>query len=215
MVKVSPEKITIESLSNFISEEFKLKEDWNVLDVDFSGKKLGALLLQKNHIADIKCRNCDTTGTKNIKLTIREALSGKQLTKWLKVKLAVKVLAYTAKDYLPVDNQSLSSNDFKKETIETDSPEKFFKDKNFSYYKLNRKLKKGETLKRSHVHPINLVKTGEMAKVKLDLKGIKLELRAKPLSSGKLGDKVKLRNPKNHKIISGKVTDFNQVVVEL
>ena len=61
----------------------------------------------------------------------------------------------------------------------------------------------------------NLVTAGRHTNVIFKSKGINLSLNALPLEYGKFGQDIRLRNPKSNKIIIGKVTDFNTVLVEL
>jgi flagella basal body P-ring formation protein FlgA len=138
---------------------------------------------------------------------------GNSSTIWVKAKGVKYMEVYTAKyDISP--SEDLSIGQFKKIRKKITNPESYFLDnETISYHHLNRSLREGEILKKSYLIKKNLVTFGAPTKVSfkrgnLILKGIGI-----PLGQGRYGDFVKLKNPKNKKIIYGKVNGHNSVLV--
>lgn len=169
-----------------------------------------AINLKKDQLLDIP--SAFKTGNMAFTLEII-GKDGNSSAIWVKA-VGVKYLeVYTATyDISPADD--LSARQFKKTRKKITNPESYFLDtKTISYHRLNRGLKEGEILKKSYLIKKNLITFGAPTKVNfkrgnLILKGIGI-----PMGQGRYGDFVKLKNPKNKKIIYGKVNGHNSVLV--
>ena len=95
-------------------------------------------------------------------------------------------------------NTKLSPKDFERKVIYTDKSQNYVKDiKKIVFNRLTRPLKNGEFLTHSHLSPLSLVKAGNVAKVILKGNQLKLESKAMPMRSGRVGDLIQLRNIKS------------------
>ena len=207
---------TISSLETAINNRVQLPTNWKVIDLKTIGQTGHYFALSNEDHIQVNCNNCNNTGTKNIKFEIVNPVSNTRETHWVTGSVAIAVEALVSKSNISITNQALNKNDFELKTVYSARPENFFtfKDK-LPYYKNHRPIRVGQVIHYNDISPLNLVNMGTLVQVKLNANGLKLEGKAIPTTSGKLGEIIQLKNPKTNKIIIGKITNFNEVEVEL
>jgi flagella basal body P-ring formation protein FlgA len=213
-VQISPERINVFNLSDVLKRSFNLSESLNFDDIKITDQS--PLLFNENEWIEFSCPQCNSTGEKNIRITITNSFDGNTTSRYLNAKLKARVEALVASSNLRVTNQSADLNSFTTQTIETDKPENLFTDlKTLNFFRLNRPLVHGEALKHSDLTPAPLVQPGTQATVILVSNGLELSSLAMPVKSARFGETVQLRALDSNRIILGKVIDFNKVEVNL
>lgn len=206
----------ITSLDTALNDHILLPKKWKIIDPKLVGQSIRFLTLSTLEHLQIRCNNCTNTGTKNIKFDIINPTANTKSTYWITGNLAVEVTALVTKNNIPISNQALKRNNFELKKIYSPKPETFFTLKNkLPYYKANRPLHSGQIVHFNDISPINLITIGTPVQVKLHANGFKLQSIGIPTRSGHLGQIIQLKNPKTHKIIIGKITNFNEVEVKL
>jgi len=210
------ESFIITSLSSLINAKVSISPEWKIIDLKLVGQSYGFLSLAADEHLQVECSHCNNTGTKNIKLSIVNPISNTREIHWMTGNIAIPVEALVSTKNLSITNQALSINDFELKKVYSDRPEKFFtfKDK-LPYHKANRPIRSGQVIQFNDISPLNLVQVGTPVQVKLNSNGLKLQSIGIPSRSGRLGEIIQLKNPKTNKIIIGKITNFNEVEVEL
>ncbi len=204
------------SISSALNDRITLPQKWKIIDLKLVGQTFNFFALDNEEHLQVSCKNCTSTGAKNIKMDIVNPIANTKATYWITGNVAVAVEALVSKTNVAITNQPLKRNHFEMKTVYSSRPEKFFtfEDK-LPYYKANRPLRSGEVVHFNDISPLNLVKIGTPVQVKLNSNGLKLQATGIPTRSGKLGEIIQLKNPKTNKIIIGKITNFNEVEVEL
>ncbi|MEI8348125.1 MAG: hypothetical protein WCG27_11705, partial [Pseudomonadota bacterium] len=143
---LNPE-IFVFSLDNFLKEQFKLNEKWQWRDLALlNGKKVVAI--GSDEIVSATCEQCQTTGEKNIQLTIVNTVTGNKQVIWMTGKLNAKINALISKTNLVAGQDNLNANLFEFKEIDDAHPEQFFVNRDLlSFYKLNRPVQTGSPLK--------------------------------------------------------------------
>ncbi|MGB0452795.1 MAG: flagellar basal body P-ring formation chaperone FlgA [Bacteriovoracaceae bacterium] len=205
----SDTKFNVLGLDEFLNSKSKLKK-LRFKDSKFLG---GPGFLASDHISGIntECADCFSPGEKTIKL--HHSFTNNS---WIKTKLLHSVVGLFPKKTLsPSHELKLSAKDFQEKEVLTLNPKEFIQStKNIKFLKLRGTIHPNSPLRKIQVLSENLVSAGRPTKVLLNSRGLKLSLKAIPLSYGQLGDIIKLRNEKSAKIIVGKVIDHNTVVVD-
>jgi len=213
--KISPRKISINSLNTALKEKFSHSENWFFKKIKLNSQKK-VLGLSKHKQILFHCNQCEFSGTKNIKLIIQDPIKNTNIQEWAQAEIKVRVTAFTANGDFNVNNSALSRNMFKKRYVYVSSPEKLFtNEKGLNFYKLNKPLKRGQPLLFSDLTSVNLVQSGRPTKIILNHNSLKISSQAMPMRSGKFGEIIQLRHLKTRKVIIGKIVDFNKVMVEL
>ena len=208
--------IEIKSLITFINEKVDLPKDWKLIDAELVGSNSKSFAIYKNSIVSVDCQYCNNTGLKNLKVEILQHLSGTKSHAWVKASVAVKTQVLSANSVLSVNHQGIRPNSVRRTTIYSTKPEAFFTNRSqLAFYKLNKGIKKNQAIKFSDLSPLNLVRPGQPVKLNLKSGVIKLKGSAIPTRSGRLGEVIQLRSKNSKKIIIGRVTNFNEVEVEL
>ncbi len=204
------------SLNTAINERVHLPEKWKIIDLKTIGQTANYFALNNDEHIQVSCNNCNNTGTKNIKFEIVDPVANSKESHWITGNVAIAVEALVARNNISITNQALNKSDFEFKTVYSARPENFFTflDK-LPYYKNHRPLRVGQVIHYNDLSPLNLVNMGSLVNVRLNSNGLKLEGKAIPTSSGKLGEIIQLKNPKTNKIIVGKIINFNEVEVEL
>lgn len=214
-VKISPPKIKISRLETFINKNTNLIKEMKFTNAKIlSRKKL--ITLNSNETISIDCKNCQTTGEKNIELTIYNSTTSTSKKEWIIGNIVTTTRALVAKKHLGVTHVGLFANDFHFKKIKTMTPGRFFQDsKHITFYKLNKPVQKNIPLAISDLSPINLVTAGTKAHIIFKNSSLNLTGTAIPITSGKYGDIIKLRRANGKREITGKIVNFNKVLVTL
>lgn len=213
-VKIKPDRVNVFNLKNVLKNSFALGDTLTFNQIKISDQS--PLLFDENEWIEFSCPQCQTTGEKNILITITNSFDGKKSSRYLNARINANVAALVASSNLRVSNQAAQKEFFESSTIETDKPELLFTDlSTLSFFRLNRPLSQGEPLKHSDLTPAQLVQPGTQATVTLVTNGLSLTSVAMPLKSGRYGETVQLRALDTNRIILGKVIDFNKVEVKL
>lgn len=206
----------IQTLGEFLNENIRLPKEWKLINAKPTAGTKGLLVKNNKESLSVECALCQNTGEKTIKLGLTNAVNNRYINFWVKAKVAVKTQALVSETNLKVDNSPLSPRQFKLKTLYSSKPEKFFlsKDK-IIFYKVNKPINKGEMLVYSDLTPVNLVQMGRPVSVVLKSKDLQLEGSAVATQSGKLGERIRLKNKRTNKVIIGKIIGFNKAEVEL
>lgn len=204
------------SLDTALNNRISLPQKWKIIDIKLVGQSFHFFALNNEEHLQVSCNGCNNTGIKNIKMNIVNPITNTKSSYWITGNVAVAVKALVAQNNVSITNLPLKRNNFEIKTVYSSRPEKFFtfRDK-LPYYKANRPLRSGQVVHFNDISPINLVTIGTPVQVKLNANGFKVQSIGMPTRSGRLGELVQLKNPTTHKIIIGKVTNFNEVEVEL
>lgn len=212
-LKIKNSKVNIFSLNEFIKDKLSLTPDLYVTEVKVTGAE-GLIALKDDQNIQIKCYQCNKTGTFAINLEIASPF-GKQ-TKWGQINIQRQVQVLKVKSEIRNVNTDLSPDMFEETFIYTERPSEYIKDKKeVVFYKNNKHFPAEYILKKYDIVPINLVQRGQQAKVIIKSSSLKLSGTGLPLRSGTIGQNIELRNPISNKTFSATVIDFNKVMVEL
>ncbi len=229
--------------SDFLTRE--LQKDFPELSVTFTNRKLSLLelnptirsqLLPESNLyftqsrslnglstvgliegesLQVVCDGCQSFGEKNIKLNIVNIANSSTRTIWFASKIMAKLKVIKAKRSISFQQKALSAEDFYMEEILTMSPDNMITSlDNIQYFKANRTLLQGSTVSHMDLQGVNLITFGTPVQVQLKSSTILLQKTAMPVRSAKYGETVELKGS-NNKLIAGKVTDYNKVVIEL
>ncbi len=208
--------IHIKRLQTLLNEKVPLPKNWKLINPQILTLRNKAITFKKNSLVSIDCQNCTSTGLKNLKLEIFDHLSAQKKVLWVKASVAIKTEVLSATRALPVNHKGLSALTFKKEEIYSANPEAYFTNRSqLIFYKLNKGLKSGYPVKFTDLSALNLVVPGQVVRTNLKSGVIKLSGNATPIKAGKMGEIIQLRTNNSKKIILGRVTNFNEVEVEL
>ena len=126
-----------------------------------------------------------------------------------------KVKVVKAKRSISFQQKNLNANDFYLDDVMTMTPDNVVTTlENIQFYKSNKTILQNAVVSNLDLQAINLVNYGTPVKVELKNEYIALQKIAMPIRSARFGETVELKGP-NNKNISGKVIDFNKVVIEL
>lgn len=214
-VKITPRLIRIDTLSSILGNRYSTFDKWVWTDIKFvSGKS--AIKMTQTEKLDFNCDFCKNLGNKSINMVIVDPIKSTNRTEWFNASLKVEAIALVSNADIQVTMDGLNPGVFEEKKVLTSKPENFFTNKSkLVFYKLTRPMQKGETLMFNHITPANLVQQGRAVTVVLSNTTMNLSGKALPLSNGKIGEIIQLRNPKSKKVMVGKVIDFNKVVIEL
>lgn len=214
-VEFEPGKIETSSIEELLKKNIDLPNNWTWTEIRILNQTQ-LLLLSAQERLSVKCTNCNSSGSKNIELTISNSLSGVSRKEWVNATIAIRAKALVAKTNLAVNNQALNPADFEFKTIESVRPERFFTDQeSLIYFKLNKPLAQGTALENTDITPVNLVTTTHPVQIIFKNDDIVLSGTAQALRPGKMGETIQLKNSLSKKTIVGKVVDFNKVLIEL
>ncbi len=198
----------VQELKDFICEDLKLEEAVITRLTSLYGQ--ASLNLTGDEQISAQCSTCDEAGEKNLKVLVNEK------TIWFSAELKMKRIGYKLlKDVSPF-GEGLNKGLIEKSAALDDGKSGIFTDiERIHFYRPNRPLSKGKTLRMGDLLPRALVKLNRP--VELLLRGDNISLKTKALArqSGKYGQTIKVYNPKTKKHLQAKVIDFNTVMVEL
>jgi flagella basal body P-ring formation protein FlgA len=111
--------------------------------------------------------------------------------------------------------KNLDPKDFYFDEVLTLSPENALTSlDNITFYKSNKTIVQNAVVSNLDIQAVNLVNYGTPVIVTLKNDHIQLHKTAMPIRSARFGESVELKGL-NNKNISGKVVDYNKVVIEL
>lgn len=161
------------------------------------------------------CDSCQSFGEKNIKIDIANVVNNTQRSLWFASKIMAKIKVVKARRNLSFQQTSLDAKDFYFEEIFTMSPDNVLTTlDNIHFFKPNKTIMQNTAISNMDIQAVNLVTYGTPANVMLVSQNIALQKMAMPLRSARFGETVELKGP-NNKNITGKVVDYNKVVIEL
>lgn len=212
-VDISPKRIVIDSLSNLVNQHLNLGPNYKWDDLKASTATV--IVLEQYDSISVKINNT-SLGKKSIGLSIINPMKNSNKTIWATGTLTAKVSAFVAKTHIATTFGEINPNKFEKRMIFTAYPERIFSDlSRVAHYRLNSPLNEGQVLKRANTTSLALVRVGVPASISLKANGIQLSGKAIPMRMGKYGDIIQLRSLKGQKTLTGKVVDFNKVVIQL
>lgn len=226
--------LTSSRISSFIGKEINLNPNvvriYNMSDTlklhlnlgfNESLDEIKILNQNSNYIASnienfkIACiKNCDSTGQKSIKIDFEDA--NITATYWVNADHTKKSSIYVLGRDVDVHNTSLNMTVLRKKFHSIDEKLSYFNDvKNINFYKPNKKIKKDHPLLKTDLTPVKLVKPGFKVNVLLKSKALTVKSTGIARQAGHFEDFVDLYNPASNKKYTGKVIDYNTVLVEL
>lgn len=213
-VHITPRKLAIIDLSSELRAQLTPNSNLYFLDIR-SMNKLNVLSLSEEESLKINCESCSTLGEKNIKIEILNPIANSQKTLWMSSKIFAKVKVIKAKRSLSFQQKSLSPEDvYTDETLTMMTDNLLSTTEHIQFFKPNRTILQGSILTNMDITPVNLVNYGVPVKATLKSDSIGLTKIVTPTRSAQFGEMVELKVG-NNKTISGKVIDYNQVVIEL
>jgi flagella basal body P-ring formation protein FlgA len=161
------------------------------------------------------CDSCQSFGEKNIKIDIANIVSNTNRSVWFASKIMAKVKVVKANRTISFQQKGLDAKDFYFDEVFTMSPDNVLTTlDNINFYKLNKTIMQNAVISNLDLQAVNLVNYGTPASVVLSNQNISLQKNAMPMRSARFGETVELKGP-NNKNITGKVVDYNKVVIEL
>lgn len=213
-VHITPRKISIHNLTEVFREHLTADSNLYFFDVKSVGQQTTLNLEESESIRSI-CESCNSLGSKNIKIEITNNITGNIKALWFTSKVFAKVNVIKAKRTLSFQQKTLAAQDFYLDETYTMLPDNLLGSlDNIQFYKPTKTLMPGAIVTNMDITPINLVNYGTPARIILKNQTINLVKMATPIRSAQFGETVELKVG-NNKTITGKVVDFNQVVIEL
>lgn len=214
-VHLVPNRIRVSNLKESLKEKFNLGNLWSFSKLRFVNKKTTLALMSEDSLS-FGCEFCHTTGEKNISLTVYNPIKNYTKTHWASATVLVATKVLIPNRPISPSEPQLTPSDFKLKYLSVTRPEKYFTNiEQLVFYKVNKPISPNEGLLYNDLVPVNLVSAGTLTKIILRNKTLQVEGTAIPSQSGKFGEVIKLRNPKTNRMITGKVVDFNKVMVDL
>lgn len=171
-------------------------------------------LVNNFNVHHIKCDNCEKLGEKNLEITI--SIDDSHVKVWVSGKLKTKVNALKLLKPSQAFQQLGKSTELVKTKYYTMTPELIITDTNkLKYYKTNKPLGKGHIVMTSDLSPLNLVRINEAVRVKYSKNGIIIESKGKALQNGKMGQQIRIKKEDTGKVLSGRITDFGTVRIDV
>ncbi len=201
-LQILPEKFEIIPLISFIT-----------LPPDYLWENLNALNGKKafhGESVSIHCPSCSSLGKKALEIKID------QKTVWANGDLKILIPVLISKNVISSSQESLSPDEFEIVKISVSNPNDYFTNiEEIKYYKLNLDINERMPLKKSNLRKKDLIKAGSPAILKLVSGGISIRSSGIPMSSGKIGEVIKVKNQKNNTVLYGKVIGENTLSVDL
>lgn len=214
-VNLTPSRIRVSNLKDSLKQNFNLGNLWSFSKLKFLNKST-SLALSKEDSLSFSCEFCHTTGEKNISLTVFNPIKNYSKTHWASATVLVSTKVLIPSRPISPSEPQLTPSDFKLKSLSVTRPEKYFTNlEQLVFYKVNKPIASNEGLLFTDLVPVNLVSAGTPTKIILRSKTLQVQGTAIPSQSGKLGEVIKLRNPNTNRMITGKVIDFNKVMVDL
>ncbi len=205
-MKITPSEIKISNIEDLLPKE--KDETWKRLS---SLGKNFPLFFEEKIGGRIDCSHCNKLGQVNFRYILS---SGKSF--WISGEKVKRIVGLRVKKDFIQSMSEFKTDDFSLEIIETAHPEDLFLERDhLNFFQSYRKLQKGDILFTNMLRPSHLVKYGRPVKLILKKGNLKLFSEGTSLQNGAFNEFIKIKNDRNQKIISGKVIDYNKVLVEL
>jgi flagella basal body P-ring formation protein FlgA len=206
--KITPSLIIIKHITSLLKERCELDSSF-VLKLEETNTD-SIIVLQENDIK-INLNDCQSLGKKMFQVLAPTK------TAWVTLNFQKQITSYKFKSHLMSGQGMKVDEEMVVETkITTDSPDKYLNDiSTLKFSKLTRSLQNNESIKKNDLVLYNLIELQFPTQVILEKNGISIESYAQPLSSGKIGDVIRLRNLKTKKELAGKVIGPNKVEIVL
>jgi flagella basal body P-ring formation protein FlgA len=161
------------------------------------------------------CDSCQSFGEKTIKIDITNIVSNTNRALWFSSKIMAKIKVVKANRGISFQQKNLNPKDFYFDEVLTMNPDNVLTSlDNISFYKTNKTIMQNSIVSNLDLQAVNLVNYGTPVIVTLKNNTISLQKSTMPIRSARFGESVELKGP-NNKNITGKVVDFNKVVIEL
>ncbi len=208
LVTIDPAIIKVHTLNSIIEKKFSLNK-FTVSNTKAIFSQASLNLSDKQKLG-FDCKNCKEPGEKNINISYGTK------TLWATSTFYQERKAYFSKDAIHYRTPLLRQTDFKERVISDRGRNNYFTDiEHIHFYKLNKNLKQNAPLKSNDLIPKKLISYGQ--KVKVIFKSSKIQLNSTAIAkkNGRWGDYIELVNSKSKKKITGRVVNFNTVVVDI
>lgn len=207
-------KISLLDLSEALKEKLASGANLSFLQTR-SLNGLSTLGLVEGEQMRVICDSCQTLGEKTIKVDIVNPIKNSNRAAWFNSKVMAKIKVVKASRNISFQQKNLNPQDFYIDEVNTMSADNSLTTlDNIQFYKSNKTIMQNSVVSIADLQSINLVNYGTPVQVSLLNQNISLQKSAMPLRSARFGDIVELKGP-NNKNLSGKVVDFNKVVIEL
>jgi flagella basal body P-ring formation protein FlgA len=209
--KITPKEINIISIIDKINSDLTLPNRGVITQIKTIEKKSIFHNIKEEPI-NITCLNCETKGTKDIKLTFKES----HKTIWVTAKVMYKTDIIISNQTIDVMTNRLSRDKVSVVSRFVENPEQYFSDlSKINFYKLSGTIPAGTPIKTRRLIPIPLVTPSIASKVIYKSKNLSLAGVAMPMRSGKYNEMIALRHKKSKRTIYARVSGPNEVTVEL
>jgi flagella basal body P-ring formation protein FlgA len=214
IVHITPRKIQLLDLSTVLRDQLVVNSNLYFFDIR-SLNGLKNISLSEEESLKASCESCTSYGEKNIKIDIYNPISNNLKSNWIVTKIFAKIKVFKAKRSLSFQTSKLSPEDFYEDETFTMMPESILGTlEHIEFFKPNKTIIQGATILSMDLQPINIVTFGIPVKAILKNSSINLSKMASPTRSAQFGEMVEIKI-NNNKSITGKVIDYNQVVIEL
>jgi len=207
-INLHQKHIKLYNALDVIQDVYSSNEDLRVVDIQFS---LMPDNIYSEESVSFTASSVSDQGDHSVRL------KSKNSTYWANISVAKKIEVYFAKNNIKAYSQKLHENQFTKKIIYTkESLSNHLTDlKKIHFYKANKNIKKGENLRKNMLSPLKLVKYGKVINLKFNNNILNIKTKAKATQSGSLGDIITLKNIKTNKTITGRITNFNEVEIDI
>ncbi len=207
---IKPKIINIVTESEIIRKALSLTDEFKISSLNRSipGDNIYSETSQSFRVS---CSGCQDQGR------FSYTIENQNNKGWGEISLLKKKYAYIANDNIKAFTKDLSEGDFSKTSLfGLKNKNSYITDiKDLKFYKINRHLKQNQPLLKSMLSPKTLVKYGDIVTVVAKTNNIQLSIKAKAKSRGVIGDTIQLKNLNSKKIITGTITNFNEVEIKI
>lgn len=212
-IQLRPKTIRLRSLEETITSRLNLSGNIQVKVVDNSINS-EILKHEEDDFLSVSCNNCDKSGIQNILITRNSG--AKKATQWIKVNILKSVRAIVSKTSIGPEYTGIDASKVELKHVYTDKPNDVFGDfEDISLYRANKFIAKDSIIKISDLSPVQLVKPGASVRVKMKFDNLNISTQAISIGGGFMGDEIKVKNEKTHKVFSARVVGVNEVKLDL
>jgi flagella basal body P-ring formation protein FlgA len=213
-VHITPRTLSIIDLSTTLKDQLSANSNLFFLDIK-SLNNLRSISITENESLKVTCESCQTVGEKNIKIEVQNTTTNNTDVNWISSKIFTKIKVIKAKNTLSFQQKQFSTDDFYTEDTLTMMSDNILGSlDHIQFFKPNKTILQGSIITNMDIQPVYLVNYGTPVKINLKNQAISLTKFASPTRSAQFGESVELKI-NNEKTITGKVVDYNQVVIEL
>lgn len=210
ITSISPTRTSIEKIEDYLNNKLFENQEKKIFIGHISSNE-DIIAINDHQELEVSCNSCKELG--NVLIHLK---TPKINNYWVEGKIMTQAKVYKSLSNIDVDHMALDKSLFQEALIYTETPESHFNNLDIiSFYKANRPIRVGDLLLKANLSPMVLAKTGKPIKVKLKNSSITLVGRALSLESGTFGQTIRMQNTSSRKIIFGKVTNYNEAVIEL